>query len=56
MAFHNLNYKAYPREKRNTSKRVVRNKELPLTTPEEKDAALGKQEVTNCRRIIIKKG
>ena len=46
---------AYPHEKFNTSK-GVRGRELALTTEEEIASALGKQGVTNIRRISIRKG
>lgn len=55
-AFCNLKCKAYPHERLNTSKEVVRNKELSLAIPEEINATLGNQEVTNCRRISTKRG
>lgn len=55
-SFHNLKCKAYPYERLNTSNGVVRSRELSLATPEEIDAALGKQGIANCRRISKKKG
>lgn len=53
--FHNLKCKAYPLERINTSKGVIRNRELSLVTLVEKNAALGKQGVANYIRIIIKR-
>ena len=48
--------RAYPYEKLNTSKGVIRSRELALATEEEIASALGKQGVTNIRRISIRKG
>ena len=48
--------RAYPHEKLNTSKGVIRSRELVLATEEEMLVALGKQGVTNIRRISIRKG
>lgn len=47
-AFYNLKCKAYPHERLNISKGVVRNREL---STEEIHAALGKQGVTSSRSI-----
>ena len=46
--FHSTKCRAYPHEKLNTSKGVIRSRELA--------SALGKQGVTNIKRISIKKG
>ena len=46
---------AYPHEKLNTSKVVIRSRELALDTEEEIASALGKQGVTNIRKIPIRK-
>ena len=48
--------RAYPHEKLNTSKEVIRCRELALATEEEIASSLGKQGVTNIRRISIRKG
>lgn len=50
-AFYDLKSKAYPHDRLNISKGVVRNRELFPDTPEEIHAALGKQGVTNGKRI-----
>ena len=49
-------YRAYLYEKFNTSKGVIRSRELALATEDEIASALGKQGVTNIKRISIKKG
>ena len=41
--FHNLKCKVYTHENLNTSKKIIRNKELSLVTPKEIQTALGKQ-------------
>ena len=55
-SFHNSKCKTYVHERLNISKRVIRSRELALATEEEMAATLGKQEVTNIRRVSIKKG
>ena len=47
---------AYSNEKLNTSKRVIRSRELALATEDRIASALGKQGVTNIKRISIRKG
>ena len=54
--FHTTKCRAYPHEKLNTSKGVIRSRELALATEDEIASALGKQGVTNIKRISIKKG
>ena len=54
--FHTTKRRAYPHEKLNTSKRASRSRDLALATEEEMSAAMGKQEITNIRRVSIKKG
>ena len=51
--FHTAKYKAYPHDKLNTSKGVIRCWELALTTEEEIASAQG---VTNIWRVSIRKG
>ena len=46
----------YPHEKPNTSKGVIRSRELALAIEDEIASALGKQGVTNIKRISIRKG
>ena len=53
--FNMLMCKAYPQEKLNTPKGVVRSRELALAAVEEITAALGKQRVAEVKRIIIRK-
>ena len=53
--FHNLKCKAYPHERLNTSKGVIRNRDLSLAISEEIKTALGKQEVTDYKRITIER-
>ena len=53
--FHTTKCRAYPHEKLNTSKGVIRSRELALVTEDEKASALGKQGVTNIKRISIRK-
>ena len=53
--FHTTKCRAYPHEKLNTFKGVIRSRELALATKEEIASALGKQGVTNIR-IFIRKG
>ena len=48
--------RAYPLEKLNTSKGVFRSRELALATEDQITSALGKQGVTNIKRISIRKG
>ena len=48
--------RAFQHEKLSTSKGVIRSRELALATGEEIASALGKQGVTNIRRISIRKG
>ena len=48
--------RAYLHEKLNTSKKVIRSRELALATEDEIASALGKQGVTNIKRISIRKG
>ena len=52
--FHTTKCKAYLHEKLKTSKGVIKSRELALVT-EKMSAALGKQGVTNIRRITIRK-
>ena len=54
--FHTTKCRAYPHEKLNTSKGVIRSRELALATEDEIASALGKQGVTNIKIISIKKG
>ena len=54
--FHTTKCRAYPHEKLNTSKDVIRSRELALATEDEIASALGKQGVTNIKRISIRKG
>ena len=54
--FHSTKCRAYLHEKLNTSKGVIRSRELALATEEVIASALGKQEATNIRRISIRKG
>ena len=51
--FHNLKCRAYLHAKLNTSKGVVRSKELSLATPEEIEMAFKKQGVKEYRRVPI---
>ena len=53
--FHNLKYRAYPHTKLNTSKGVVRSKELSLATPEEIEMAFKKQGIKEYRRVTIRR-
>ena len=53
--FHATKCRVYPQEKLNTSKGVIRSRELASATEEEIASALGKQEVTSIRRISIRK-
>ena len=53
--FHTTKCRAYPHEKLNTSKGVIRSRELALATKDEIASALGKQGVTNIRRISSEK-
>ena len=48
--------RAYSHEKLNNSKGVIRSRELTLATEDEIASALGKQGVTNIKRISIRKG
>ena len=54
--FYMTKCRAYLHEKLNTSKGVIRSRELALATKEEIASALGKQGVTNIGRISIRKG
>ena len=54
--FHNLKCKAYPHERLDTSKGVIRNRDLSIATPEEMTTALGKQAFTDSKRITTRKG
>ena len=54
--FHTTKCRAYPREKLNTSKGVIRSRELALAAEYDITSALGKQGVTNIKRISIRKG
>ena len=54
--FHPTKCRAYPHEKLNTSKGVIRIRELALATEDDIGSALGKQGVTNIKRISINKG
>ena len=54
--FHMSKCRAYLHEKLNTSKGVIRSRELALATEDEIASALGKQGVTNIKRISIRKG
>ena len=54
--FHATKCRVYPHEKLNTPKSVIRSRELALSTEEGIALALGKQGVTNIRRIFIRKG
>ena len=49
--FHTTKWRDYPPEKINTSKGVIRSRGLVLATNEEIASTLGKQGVTNTRRI-----
>ena len=51
--FHNLKCCAYPHTKLNTSKGIVRSKELSLATPEEIEMAFKKQGIKEYRRVTI---
>ena len=53
--FYTTKCRAYPHEKMNTSKAVIRSRQLALATEDEIASALGKQGVTNIKRISIKK-
>ena len=52
---HTTKCRAYPHEKLNTSKGVIRSRELAFATEDEIASALGKRGVTNIKRISIKK-
>ena len=54
--FHTIKWRAYPHKKLNTSKAVIRSRELALAAEEEIASALGKQGVKTLRRITISKG
>ena len=53
--FHNLKCCAYPNAKLNTSKGVVRSKELSLATPEEIETAFKKQGIKEYRMVTSPK-
>ena len=50
--FHNV----YPHDRLNTSKGVIRSRELSLATLEEIKIALGKQEVIDYKNVSIRRG
>ena len=54
-SFHSTKCKAYPYKTLNTSKGVVRSKELMLATTKEMTAVLREQGMTNIKRITIRK-
>lgn len=54
-SFHNFKCKTYAHERLNILRGVIRNKELGLATPKEIQTALGKQGVSNFKRIIIRR-
>ena len=54
--FHDLKCKTYPHEKFNTSKGIIRNKELFLATLEEIKTALEKQSIIDYKKITIRRG
>ena len=54
--FHTTKCRAYSHEKLNTSKGVIRSRELALATEDKIASALRKQGVTNIKRISIRKG
>ena len=54
--FHTTKCRAYPHEKLNTSKGVIRSRELAWATEEERASALEKKGVIDIRRISIRKG
>ena len=54
--FQMTKFKVYPHEKLNTLQGVIKSRELSLATAEEITAALGKQGITEYKRIIIRKG
>ena len=51
--FRNLKCRAYPHAKLNTSKGIVRSKELSLATPEEIEMVFKKQGIKEYRRVTI---
>ena len=53
--FYTPKCRVYPHEKLNSPKGVIRSRELALATKEEIASALGKQGVTNIKRISIRK-
>ena len=53
--FHNLKCRAYPHAQLNTSKGIVRSKELSLATPEEIETAFKKQGIKEYRRVTIRR-
>ena len=53
--FHTTKCRFYLHEKLNTSKGVISSRKLALATEEEIALALGKQGVTNIRRVFIRK-
>ena len=52
--FHNIKCRTYPHAKLNTSKGVVKSKELSLATLEEIKMAFKKQGIKECRRVTIR--
>ena len=55
-SFHTTKCRAYPHERLNTFKGIIRSKELALATAVEMTAAMGKQGATNIIRITLRKG
>ena len=53
--FHNIKCKAYPHARLNTSKGIIRSRELSLATPEEIEMALQKSGVKEYKRITIRR-
>ena len=53
--FHNLKCCVYPYAKLNTSKGVVRSKELSLATPEEIEMAFKTQGIKEYRRVTTRR-
>ena len=54
--FHSTKCRAISHEKPNTSKGVIGSKKFAFATEKERALALGKQRVTNVRRISVRKG
>ena len=53
--FHNLKYKKYLHDRLNTSKGVIKSRELSLVTPVETKTTLEKQRVMNYERVTIRR-